>query len=111
MAALVGNSELVTATRAAGSQHLATIGSAHPLAESVFVAALAVTGIIGGLHDGVFSKKDCKGRANDSKKKDNCERMCGRREKTEYLQHFSLWMCHTDDNDTARIPDFFISRC
>jgi hypothetical protein len=34
------------------------------------------------LHDGVFSKKDCKGRANDSKKKDNCERMCGRREKT-----------------------------
>ena len=56
MAALVGNGEFVTTTRAAGSQHLATIGSTHPLAETVFVAALAVAGIIGGLHDGVFLK-------------------------------------------------------
>jgi len=40
------------------------------------------------LHDGEFLKTDCKGRANDSKKKDNSGRMCARRENTAVLATF-----------------------
>ncbi len=48
--ALVRNAELVATSCAARGQNLPAVGGAHPGAETVFVAALAVTGIIGWLH-------------------------------------------------------------
>jgi len=48
--ALVRNAELVATSCTASGQNLSAVGGAHPAAETVLVAALAVTGIIGGLH-------------------------------------------------------------
>jgi hypothetical protein len=48
--AFVGNGELVATSCAASCQNLSAVGSAHPVAETVFVAALAGTWIIGWLH-------------------------------------------------------------
>lgn len=50
VAALVRNGELVATSCAASCQNLSAVGSAHPVAETVFVAALAGTWIIGWLH-------------------------------------------------------------